>query len=197
MAYHDYFRQPTEDSDAAFARLLSQYEGLIVKTVKIFRDKYERHLYSYEVDKEDLLQMARTALWQADRRFSLERVAPGVNPDYYFSAFAQKTIRGTLSDYLRKLAKRDEREQLSLTETPLDAIDPFPEPIEKQMQAVLEEYLPLMPPRERLYIEEGVLKGWETAYIATIHHVSINTVGSWKKAVRRRLQPLRCALHNH
>lgn len=196
MAYHEYFRLSTEDSDAAFSRLLSQYEGLIVKTVNSFYNKYGRHLHS-TMDKDDLLQIARDALWQADYRFTLEKVAPGINPDYYFNAFAQKTIRGTLSDYLRKLSKRTAHEQLSLSATPLDAVDPFPEPIEEHMRALLEEYLPLLSPRERLYIEEGVLKGWETAYIAAVHHVSINTVGSWKKTVRRKLQPLRDALHNH
>lgn len=194
MPFTDLFATPFESESLAFERLIEKYEPKILKTVSNYASDYARHLRG-AADHDDLMQIARTAFWDANRLFDPTKVGTGKNPENVFIAFATISMKGRLSDYLRKLSKWKSRESLNdMEKTAFDFPDETLEATDKQVFAYLENYYSMLSPRERQYLHLRLLKDWETKQIAKATRVSENTVRSWKKSVRRKLQPLRESL---
>ncbi|RYM02857.1 sigma-70 family RNA polymerase sigma factor [Sporolactobacillus sp. THM7-7] len=193
MSYTDLVAEPSQLNEEAFEQLMKKYEPLIVSTANRYATAYRRHLRG-AADHDDLIQIARIAFWEANCLFDPKKVDDDKNPEYVFTSFARKTIQGRLSDRLRKIYRRAKREALSPTAEPFDIPDESPESIETQMYDLLEEWLFLLSPRERQYLALRLFKDWETKQIAAATNVSENTVRSWKKSLRKKLQPLQDSL---
>nr|WP_290443388.1 sigma-70 family RNA polymerase sigma factor [Sporolactobacillus kofuensis] len=175
----------------SFERLKKKYEPLIFKTVHTYFHRYKRHLGG-DIDHDELEQIAVIALWQANLRFNLSEVGMDREPEAVFIAYAASTIRGNVSDYLRKLSKRGNYETLTQSDLPLEIPDTSPnDSIQDQMLAYLKEYRSLLSPRENQYLELSIIKGWTTKQIAEFTNVSENTVRSWKKSLCKKFKPLR------
>ncbi|WP_157800182.1 sigma-70 family RNA polymerase sigma factor [Sporolactobacillus pectinivorans] len=193
MPFTDLFAVPAESPEIAFERLLRKYEPKIIKAVHSYYASYACHLRG-AADRDDLMQIARIAFWDANLLFDPDKVDPGKHPENVFIAFADRTVKGRLSDYLRKLHRHKCRETLN----PLNSAPEIPfipqTPISKQLHALLASYLFLLSPRERLYLQLILFKDWETCQVAEFAHVSEHTVRSWKKSLRKKLLPLKDSL---
>ncbi|MCO7124197.1 sigma-70 family RNA polymerase sigma factor [Sporolactobacillus shoreicorticis] len=188
MPFTDYFAAPFEPECYAFERLMQKYEPKIRKTVKRYNNMYKQYLCS--ADYDDLLQTAYTAFSEANDKFDITKVGPGKNPENVFIAFAARTMEGRLSDYLRKHYKNKSRELYDHDNSAYDIPDEATEPLNMQMLRILKDHLPVLSPREALYIKLSVFYDWNTGQIAEAAHVSEHTVRSWKKSLRKKLAPL-------
>lgn len=189
MAFTDHFALPSESEELAFERLMKKYEPKIFKCVRNYLTKYESYLYSSS-DRDDLLQIARYAFWEANIRFDFSRVSPGKNPEYVFIAFATRMIDGRLSDYLRKHYRNASHETSSESDA-YEIPDEPQESIRAQMLRLLETHLPDLTPREAQYLNLALFDDWSTQQIAEAKQVSEHTVRSWKKSLRKKLAPLK------
>lgn len=187
LSYLDHFRLPNEEPDAAFSRLLGKYESMIKGIVRDLSHSYARHLNGM-TDRDDLLQIGQNALWIATRKFDMNHVEKGINPDYFFVSYAYKTIQGTVSDYLKKLAKHSAHEKLAANDMILDVIDPYPHTIVEDMHEWLDDCLHSLTPRERIYAIEKWILERKTSAIAAQYQVSEDTVRCWGKTARKKLQ---------
>lgn len=191
MPFTDYFAAPFESASDAFERLMWKYEPKIRKTVRQNTDRYTNYLFC-EADYDEALQIARNAFWEANDKFDIAKVTPEKNPENVFIAFATSTMNGRLSDHLRKHSKNMTRESYSMDrDRSFDIPDEATEPLNMQMLRLLEEHLPNLTPREALYLKLSLFHDWSTQQIAEVAHVSEHTVRSWKKCLRKKLQPLK------
>ncbi|SFG75651.1 sigma-70 family RNA polymerase sigma factor [Sporolactobacillus nakayamae] len=190
MPFTDYFAAPFEPECYAFERLMRKYEPKILKTTSQYANRYARYLYCY-ADREDLLQIASYAFSEANNKFDITKVDAGKDPEHVFIAFAARTMEGRLSDYLRKHYKNASRESYDSNDSSYDIPDEATEPLNIQMLRILKDHLPTLTPREALYIKLSVFHDWSTGQIAEAAHVSEHTVRSWKKSLRKKLEPLK------
>ncbi|SFG75695.1 sigma-70 family RNA polymerase sigma factor [Sporolactobacillus nakayamae] len=190
MPFTDYFAAPFEPECYAFERLMRKYEPKILKTTAQYANRYARYLYCH-ADREDLLQIARYAFSEANDKFDITKVDAGKDPEHVFIAFAARTMEGRLSDYLRKHYKNASRESYDSSDSSYDIPDEATEPMNMQMLHILQDHLPTLTPREALYIKLSVFHDWSTGQIAEAAHVSEHTVRSWKKSLRKKLEPLK------
>ncbi|MDN3954764.1 sigma-70 family RNA polymerase sigma factor [Sporolactobacillus laevolacticus] len=190
MPFTDYFAAPFEPEHDAFERLMKKYEPKILKIVSQNAHMYGNYLYSPS-DRDDLLQIARYAFWEANEKFDITKVDTEKNPENVFIAFASRTMNGRLSDYLRKHYKNASREAYSSTDDAYDIPDESPEPQRVQMLRLLEDHLPYLSPRETQYLNLTLFGDWDTKQIAEAAQVSEHTVRSWKKSLRKKLAPLK------
>jgi RNA polymerase sigma factor (sigma-70 family) len=190
MPFTDYFAAPFEPECYAFERLMQKYEPKILRTTSQYANRYARYLYCH-ADREDLLQIARYAFSEANDKFDITKVDAGKDPEHVFIAFAARTMEGRLSDYLRKHYKHKSRELYDSNDSSYDIPDEATEPLNMQMLRILKDHLPTLTPREALYIKLSVFHDWSTGQIAEAAHVSEHTVRSWKKNLRKKLEPLK------
>jgi RNA polymerase sigma factor (sigma-70 family) len=190
MPFTNLFAAPFEPECYAFERLIRKYEPKILKTTAQYANRYARYLYCH-ADREDLLQIARYAFSEANDKFDITKVDAGKDPENVFIAFAARTMEGRLSDYLRKLSKNASRESYDSNDSSYDIPDEATEPLNMQMLRILKDHLPTLTPREALYIKLSVFHDWSTKQIAEAAHVSEHTVRSWKKSLRKKLEPLK------
>ncbi|RYL92786.1 sigma-70 family RNA polymerase sigma factor [Sporolactobacillus sp. THM7-4] len=193
MPFTHYFAAPSESECDAFERLMQKYEPKILKTVKRYASMYSRYLGS--ADHDDLLQIARYAFYEANQAFDIAKVDLEKNPESVFIAFAAKKMNGRLSDYLRKYYKTTGQDcSISDSENACEIPDEACEPMNRQMLRLIEDYLPLLSPRQTLYLKLTLFDDWDTRQIAASQQVSEHTVRSWKKELRKNLAPLKEAL---
>lgn len=190
MTYLDHFCLPNEEPDAAFARLLGKYEPMLKGIVRHLAENYKRHLVGGKADEEDLLQIANYALWVATYKFRMDKVDPGINPDYYFVNYAHKTVQGTVSDYLRKLAKRSAHEKLAMIDGTLDIVDPNIRSELHRLRDMFSDYMIYLTPREQIFVMDKWILDRKTSTIAANYHVSEDTVRSWGKNARKKLKTI-------
>ncbi|MFT8710482.1 MAG: sigma-70 family RNA polymerase sigma factor [Sporolactobacillus sp.] len=188
MTYLDHFRLINETHDAAFARLLSKYESMLKGIVRHLAENYKRHLVGGKTDEDDLLQIANYALWVATYKFRMDIVEPGINPDYYFVNYAHKTVQGTVSDYLRKLAKRSAHEKLTMIDGTFDIVDPNVRSELHRLRDMFSDYMIYLTPRERIFVIDKWILDRKTSAIAANYHVSEDTVRTWGKNARKKLK---------
>lgn len=196
MSFIDYLSRKPESRNLAYEQLQKKYEPKILKAVNDYAARYARHLRG-PMDRDDLIQVACIAFWEANIRFDLNVVASGRNPEKVFIAFADSLIRGRLSDHLRKLSRRTSCELLHSSKEAPDFSDSSCESIEEQMLQLVTDYLDRLSPRERQYLILSVIKGWSTGDIARATAVSEHTVRSWKKSMRKKMQGLKDILQHH
>ncbi|WP_282705203.1 sigma-70 family RNA polymerase sigma factor [Sporolactobacillus vineae] len=143
-------------------------------------------------DRDDLLQIARYAFWEASEKFDIDRVDQEKHPENVFIAYAVQTMNGRLSDYLRKHYKNVRAESINSTDSFYDIPDETsPEPMKAQMLRLLEDHLPRLIPRETQYLNFTLFDDWDTRQIAESTQVSEHTVRYWKKSLRIKLKPLK------
>lgn len=189
MTYLDHFCLPNEESDAAFTRLHGKYESMLKSIVGHLSKNYQRHLHDM-TDYEDLMQIASYALWEANDKFRLDKVDPGINPDYYFANYAYKTIQGRVSDYLRKLAKHRIHEKLATNDTNFDVVDPHSRSELHILLEMFSDYMIYLTPREQIFVMDKWILDRKTSTIAKNYHVSEDTVRSWGKNARKKLKTI-------
>ncbi|WP_332236946.1 sigma-70 family RNA polymerase sigma factor [Sporolactobacillus sp. KGMB 08714] len=195
MSFTDFFADPGEPSERAFERLLKKYEPMIISTVRRYAAGYARHIQG-AADREDLMQIARIAFWEANCLFDPAKVGRDKTPEHVFIAFAAATMCGRLSDRLRKVSKLTSRETPIINEETVDYpdSDSSSRSTEKQLHDLVDGFLSLLSPRERQYLHLSLFKDWDTRQIAEAARVSEHTVRSWKKTLRKKLEPLRTSL---
>lgn len=195
MTYTDVAEGFSESESNAFERLLKKYARLMNNAVKKYEDDYRRHYYG-STDRDDLMQIARIALHSAYLRFDSGKVSPDKNPEGVFTRFAEKTIKGSLSDHFRKVTRHTTAEYLIIDQ---DEAPEFPdsglETVEQRMDALIEDHLGLLTLREKQYLTDYLLKGWKTKDIAAAEGVSEHTIRSRKKSIRKKLHRLKAYLH--
>ncbi|RYL92792.1 sigma-70 family RNA polymerase sigma factor [Sporolactobacillus sp. THM7-4] len=106
---------------------------------------YAHYLYS-STDRDDLLQIARCAFWEASDKFDITKVSADKYPKNVCIAFATKTMNGQLFDYLRKHYKNASRESYSSTDSSDDIHAETTESLKNQMLRLLEDHLPFLTP---------------------------------------------------
>ncbi|GGL56545.1 sigma-70 family RNA polymerase sigma factor [Sporolactobacillus putidus] len=193
MPFTHFFARPGEPPELTFERLLKKYEPKIVSTVHRYATAYARHLRG-AADWDDLMQIARIAFWEANCLFDPAKVDRGKTPENVFIAFATATMCGRLSDRLRKVSKQTRREAHGISDGTVEFPDYSSVSAEKQLHALVDDFFSILSPRERQYLHLALFKDWDTKQIAEAARVSEHTVRSWKKTLRKKLEPLRESL---
>ncbi|RYL92734.1 sigma-70 family RNA polymerase sigma factor [Sporolactobacillus sp. THM7-4] len=193
MSFIKLYIQKSESTEHVFERLLKQYEPLLISSVRRYASTCVPYLHG-SADSDDLMQHARIAFWEANRSFDLARVDPDKTPEKVFISYTAKTINGRLSDQLRKIHRWTTHETSLRTDESFEIIDTSLENPEKELRRILDDWLFLLSPRERQYLSLSLFKEMKTKDIAEAVQVSENTVRTWKKSIRKKLQPLKESL---
>ncbi|MCM3760987.1 sigma-70 family RNA polymerase sigma factor [Alkalihalobacillus oceani] len=154
-----------------FEQVLTDYEPLIKSLIQ------KLNLYR---DYEDYYQVGMIALWTAYCHFDPEKGA--------FPGYAQKVVRGHLLMFMQKEQQFSERHQLHDDHSDYRLIDQGSQQAFEAVSPPLEDYLPLLSERERLWVVETFLQQKKLGQIATEQGVSPNTVASWRKQALKKLR---------
>lgn len=130
--------------------LYARHEGLAERVVAKFLARYRASVGVRSVERDDLLQEARIALWSACERCDPERLSA-------FEAFARLTIVGALLHALRDAGEASST--CSLTPADVDALSEPSHASSVEARVTLAQLLRLLHPRERQAIEMHYLRG--------------------------------------
>jgi RNA polymerase sigma factor (sigma-70 family) len=149
-----------------FEVLCVSFTPLIKKTIRFL---------GLQQDYQEAFQRGLIALWEAWRDFDPQKG--------YFPPYAKSKITGRLRTLATKSYQERERyEPLTGNEDRIQEQDK----VSEKYSIDLEDFK--FSQKERLWVTEFIQEGFNTEEIAARHHVSANTVRSWKKGVKRKLK---------
>ncbi|WP_261132504.1 sigma-70 family RNA polymerase sigma factor [Bacillus sp. Marseille-Q3570] len=148
-----------------FEKVLENFDPLIKTMIR---------RYSYSLEFDESYQIGRIALWEAYERFDPDKGA--------FPAYAQRYLSGRFLQMLnRKCVTMIHAEERTLEDN-YTFVVPYLDDL------IVNDYLQNLSERERLYVDEIILKQGSMKELARIEGVSYETVRSWRKKALDKLR---------
>ncbi|WP_221563763.1 sigma-70 family RNA polymerase sigma factor [Alkalihalobacillus sp. TS-13] len=141
-----------------FEKVLANYDPLIKTMIR---------RYSHSLEFDESYQIGRIALWEAYKRFDPDKGA--------FPAYAQRYLSGRFLQIMNKKYVI----MVHAEEHTLEENNSFVVPYLDDL--IVNDYLQNLSERERLYVNEIILKQGSMKELARIERVSYETVRSWRK----------------
>jgi RNA polymerase sigma factor (sigma-70 family) len=149
-----------------------EFEGLCLSFTPLIK-KTIRYL-GLQWDYQEAFQIGLIALWEAWRDFDPQKG--------FFPTYAKAKIIGRLKTLATKSYTDRERFQpFTLSEDDIQEQEKDTGEFTFDLEACK------FSQKERLWVAEFINEGYNTEEIAARHDVSVNTVRSWKKGVKRKL----------
>jgi RNA polymerase sigma factor (sigma-70 family) len=154
-----------------FERVLENYEPLLKALIK---------RYNLQSQYDEMYQVASIALWESYQSFDDTK---GV-----FPAYAKSYVTGKI---LNSLSKENRFAERHVTYAPDSVL--WEQRIEDSAAPILEGeitalYMEGLSPRQRIWVQEGLLLGKKSTDIAKEKHVSADTVRTWKKEALKKMR---------
>ncbi|MGP4082235.1 sigma-70 family RNA polymerase sigma factor [Pseudalkalibacillus sp. R45] len=148
-----------------FEKLLANFDPLIKTMIR---------RYSYSLEFDESYQIGRIALWEAYERFDPDKGA--------FPAYAQRYISGRFLQIINKKCVIMTHAEDHILEENNSFVVPFLDDL------IVNDYLQNLSERERLYVNEIILKQGSMKELACLEGVSYETVRSWRKNALDKLR---------
>ncbi|MCK0470070.1 sigma-70 family RNA polymerase sigma factor [Halalkalibacter sp. APA_J-10(15)] len=153
-----------------FAEVAKQYEPLIrgqIKKLNIYRNR------------EEFYQVGLIGLWKAYEQFDQEKGS--------FSTIALFKVRGCLLDFLRKEGRYSDHHIYGM-DIVFDYMEDEGCLIAEWLDHNLDDYRKFLTDREVQWLYDTVIHDKKPAQIAHEQKVSTNTVATWRKKAKAKLQ---------
>ncbi|TYR79735.1 sigma-70 family RNA polymerase sigma factor [Priestia megaterium] len=154
-----------------FEQIASAFHPLIVSMI------HKHHIYK---DFDEYYQLALIGLWRAYQKLDDSKGS--------FSAYAYTTVRGTILSHLNATAQREERETPT-EDFVLSSNEDQSLPVLLE-QSIIAEQIESLTSREKIYVQEYLLKGYSYKELAAKYGVSVGAVKNWGKTARKKLKEL-------
>lgn len=150
----------------SFAEIALQFDPLVKKW-----------LVNYRLlrDYDEMYQIALIALWEACQHFDSRKGA--------FPAFAELVVRGKLLTEIKRKKRYGDQHIFFETLPEIAVVQAAHDLDMRSLQSVT-----WLSNREKLWIEEAIIKDKKTVIIAAEQGVTMDTVRSWKKSTLAKLK---------